>query len=70
MMVERPHSAELAAAYTEAFRHQHQVEFGFNFEARAIHIDTVRVRSVGQSQTIHPSKIEHAAPDEIPVPLK
>jgi N-methylhydantoinase A/oxoprolinase/acetone carboxylase beta subunit len=33
--------------YSEAFKKQHQTEFGFNFAEREILIDNVRVRSVG-----------------------
>ena len=44
--------------------------FGFNFDARAIIIDNVRVRSAGQKQTIHAEKIAEAQGDEKPAPIE
>ena len=44
--------------YAEAFEKQHRLEFGFNFEARDILIDNVRVRSEGKKQTIRPKPID------------
>jgi 5-oxoprolinase (ATP-hydrolysing) len=48
----------LEQAFSEAFEEQHKLEFGFNFDARKILIDNVRVRSVGKKQTIHAAEIE------------
>lgn len=52
IMIELPETdaAESAASsveklFAEAFERQHRLEFGFNFEARDIIIDNVRVRS-------------------------
>ena len=50
IMIEHPTKEDgktVEAAYAEAFYKQHQLLFGFNFDARAIIIDNVRVRSAG-----------------------
>ena len=57
-MVEHPSEEDvkgktIETAYADAFYKQHQLMFGFNFDARAIIIDNVRVRSAGQKQMIH-----------------
>ena len=44
--------------------------FGFNFDARSILIDNVRVRSAGLKQTIHAEQIEKAASGEEPAPIE
>jgi hypothetical protein len=38
--------------FEEEFKILHEQEFGFNFTARQILIDNIRVRSVGFTQTI------------------
>lgn len=60
IMIEQPTAVEgktLEALYSDAFEQQHKLEFGFNFEARQILIDNVRVRSVGKKQTIRAKAI-------------
>ena len=52
--------------YETAFKQQHQTEFGFNFLARQILIDNVRVRSVGRTKTIHAEKVARMAENEKP----
>lgn len=54
--------------YSRAFEKQHQLEFGFNFEARQILIDNIRVRSVGKKQTIRPQMIDALEESESSVP--
>ena len=71
IMVEQPSKDDtegksVETAYAEAFYKQHQLMFGFNFDARAIIIDNVRVRSAGHKQTIHADEIEKAGPGETP----
>ena len=74
-MVEHPSEEDvqgktIETAYADAFYKQHQLMFGFNFDARAIIIDNVRVRSSGQKQTIHAEQIEKARPGETPTELE
>mmetsp|Transcript_21107 Transcript_21107/g.25973 ORF Transcript_21107/g.25973 Transcript_21107/m.25973 type:complete len:105 (-) Transcript_21107:1974-2288(-) len=69
IMIEQPDKKEdpaktIEQLYTEAFENQHCLEFGFNFEARDILIDNVRVRSEGKKQTIRPKSIEVKAEGE------
>jgi len=57
MMIELPNESAGSSTeqlFGEAFERQHRLEFGFNFEARDIIIDNVRVRSEGKKQTIRP----------------
>ena len=65
IMVHRPDNDNQFEAYTSSFKQQHQTEFGFNFDEREILIDTVRVRSVGTSQTIHADKIKPKADSKV-----
>ena len=38
--------------FERGFKELHEQEFGFNFPSRSILIDNIRVRSVGNSETI------------------
>ena len=73
IMIEQPEAKDgksIETLYGEAFEEQHKLEFGFNFEARQILIDNIRVRSVGKKQTIRPKAIEEAAEGEaLPDPI-
>ena len=74
-MIEHPNQEGMEGktvetAYADAFYKQHQLMFGFNFDARAIIIDNVRVRSAGHKQTIHAEEIEKARPGETPTEIE
>ena len=76
-MIESPSKVDMASGksleglFAIAFEKQHQLEFGFNFDARKILIDNIRVRSVGKKQTIHASEIDKKQEgDEDPQPIE
>jgi len=75
IMIEKPQSEadgpSLETLFAQSFERQHRVEFGFNFEARDILIDNVRVRSVGKKQTIILEPISEMLQSEgLPEPLE
>ena len=74
-MIEQPNKdnkegKSLESAYAEAFYRQHELMFGFNFDARDIIIDNVRVRSAGHNQTIHADEIEKVDKGETPTAIE
>ena len=52
--------------YRKAFEASHKREFGFNFEARRIIVDNVRVRTVGNIEFMKHKRIEEADNNESP----
>jgi len=62
MMIRTPQDGN----YRKDFEETHKREFGFILSEREIHVDNLRVRTIGRSQTINPVKIETAGKGETP----